>query len=184
MSPFALSDASDERDVVDVEQLDALRRRHPELALRRLPGAVPVGRNVSMVTLLKPYSFAKPRHDLALADTGPSYSSGGRTRWYGHELEDVMHRAFARDFVDDRRHLRLREQRAVFAFLRGAGRWMRQRDQREGECRGLHRAGGGGCLRCTRATLNNGAEPPAVVAAGRRPLLRLFPVAAITPAAK
>ena len=39
----------------------------------------------------------------------------------GHQLEHVVHRALARDLVDDRGHLRLREQRAILAFLRARG---------------------------------------------------------------
>ena len=52
-----------------------------------------------------------------------------------HEFEQMVHRPLARDFVDDRGHLLLREQRAIFLFLCGnrgyEGRETEQRDERD-----------------------------------------------------
>ena len=58
------------------------------------------------------------RHHFALAEV-PLIFGRRPHELVRHQLQHVMHRALARRLVDDRAHLLGRQQRAVFALLRG-----------------------------------------------------------------
>ena len=116
-----------ESQVVNVEQLDALRRGHPELSLDRLGGlrhrAELLDLDIAEAVFLREF-----HHDPGLAIRA-GVLLGRANPLVRHQLHDMMHSALARDFIDDGGHRFLGQERPVLPLLGG----QRSRDaQRDG----------------------------------------------------
>ena len=119
-------------DVVDLAGAEALR--DPELALRGLPELA--ARELLDLRSGEPVLLREVHHRLALAERSDGVLGRRAHALVGHELQDVVHRALARRFHDDRAHLVPAEERAVFLLL-GSERRGRDDECRRGELQGL-----------------------------------------------